>query len=341
MGKILSIIIPSYNMEGYLGKCLSSLMCGNIDKLDIIIVNDGSKDKTAEIATGFVNKHPRSISLIDKPNGNYGSCINAALKVAQGKYVKVLDADDSFTTGVLDMYIDYLSTINSDLAISDYCRVTPAGKERNIRFNNIDSYKETPFRQAVQFLQKESFSMHAVAYKTDLLRRIDYRQTEGVSYTDMEWMFLPMTQVNTLSYFPHVLYRYLIGREGQTVSTALSIKAVNQTATVVESMLEKYAHAKDSLPEIHRKYLEARLRLKTPSIYRIYLLKQSDSALYPDLHRFDQVLQRTYPRLYSDLDRENIKGIPFHFITHWRKHYEGAKTLPILSLLSRIYNAIF
>lgn len=341
MNKILSIIVPSYNMEDYLNNCLSSLVCRNIDKLDIIIVNDGSKDRTAEIGASFVDRHPNSATLIDKTNGNYGSCINEALKVSKGKYVKVLDADDSFSSESIDKYIDFLSTIDSDIVVSDYCRVSPEGKEEPISFNALQPYKETLFEAAFPFLKQEVFGMHAVAYKTDILRRISYRQTEGISYTDMEWMFLPITQVYTLSYFPHILYRYLIGREGQTVSTTVSIKSIKQTAIVVMSMLENYARVKDQLSATHREYLENRLRIKTPSIYRIYIIKQPDYSLYPDLKHFDEKLRNCYPQLYDDMEKENLKVIPFRFIKYWRKHYNGSSKITLLSILSRTYARFF
>ena len=88
--KTLSIIIPAYNMELYLRKCLNSLIIDrNFDLLDIIIVNDGSKDGTLEIAKEYECKYPSVCRVIDKPNGNYGSCVNIGLKNAIGKYVKL------------------------------------------------------------------------------------------------------------------------------------------------------------------------------------------------------------------------------------------------------------
>ena len=94
--KILSIIVPSYNMEAYLPKCLRGLVIDDkelLGKLDVIVVNDGSKDRTSEIAHSFETKYPGVFRVIDKTNGHYGSCINAALPVAEGEYVKILDAD--------------------------------------------------------------------------------------------------------------------------------------------------------------------------------------------------------------------------------------------------------
>lgn len=115
-------------MDKYLSKCLDSLLIPSIDKLDIIVVNDGSKDRSSEIAHSYVEKYPDSIRVIDKENGNYGSCINATLTTIRGKYVKILDADDSFNTTNFEEFIIQISKINADLVLSNYEKVD----EKNI-----------------------------------------------------------------------------------------------------------------------------------------------------------------------------------------------------------------
>ena len=91
----MSICIPSYNMEQYLSRCVDSMLVDEVlDQLEIIIVNDGSKDGTLAIANDYKQRYPQSVVVIDKPNGHYGSCINASLKVATGKYFRIVDADD-------------------------------------------------------------------------------------------------------------------------------------------------------------------------------------------------------------------------------------------------------
>ncbi len=94
--RLLSVIIPSYNTEIYLARCLDSLLYHSdiLKQLDIIVVNDGSKDHTSEIAQEYQAKFPDTITVINKENGGHGSTINAGIKVAQGKYLKVLDSDD-------------------------------------------------------------------------------------------------------------------------------------------------------------------------------------------------------------------------------------------------------
>ena len=96
MEKVLSIIIPTYNMENYLHKCLDSLLVEDKnlrDALEVLVIIDGSKDRSSEIGHEYEEKYPGVFRVIDKENGNYGSCINRGLKEATGKYVKILDAN--------------------------------------------------------------------------------------------------------------------------------------------------------------------------------------------------------------------------------------------------------
>ena len=95
--KLLTVIVPSYNMEKYLLKCLGSLIVAPelMERIEVIVVNDGSTDRTSEIAHSFEVKFPGVFRVIDKENGHYGSCVNAGLKMASGVFAKILDADDS------------------------------------------------------------------------------------------------------------------------------------------------------------------------------------------------------------------------------------------------------
>ena len=106
MKKNLTISIAAYNVENYLEKTLDSLIIDNLDKLEVLIVNDGSKDNTKKIAQKYCKKYPNSIKLIDKENGGYGSTINAGIKEATGKYFKQLDGDDWYNTENLNRLVE-------------------------------------------------------------------------------------------------------------------------------------------------------------------------------------------------------------------------------------------
>ena len=99
MAKILTVVIPTYNMEKYLDRCLTSLIVTNndlLERLEVIVVIDGAKDRSSEIAHSYQIRYPQTFIVIDKENGNYGSCVNRGVAEATGKYIKILDADDWF-----------------------------------------------------------------------------------------------------------------------------------------------------------------------------------------------------------------------------------------------------
>ena len=91
--KYLSFVVPSYNASKYLDKVIPSLLVGG-DDVEIIVVNDGSKDNTLEIAKRYEELYPNIVKAIDKENGGHGSTINKALEIATGLYFKCVDADD-------------------------------------------------------------------------------------------------------------------------------------------------------------------------------------------------------------------------------------------------------
>ena len=119
MNKILSVVVPTYNVKNYLDRCLLSLTADEhtLRDLDIIIVNDGSLDSSLEIAKRYEKKYSESITVIDKENGGHGSTINTGLKYAIGKYFRVLDSDDwvntlDFKPFIKDLknFVDYFDT---------------------------------------------------------------------------------------------------------------------------------------------------------------------------------------------------------------------------------------
>lgn len=117
--KILSVIIPSYNSKPYLDKCLGSLVVPELmDKIDVIVVNDGSTDGSESICEEYIEKYPDSYSLINKENGGHGSAINAGAEKARGRYMKVLDADDWFLTESIPEFIGKLENASADVVLT-------------------------------------------------------------------------------------------------------------------------------------------------------------------------------------------------------------------------------
>ncbi|WP_290744701.1 glycosyltransferase family 2 protein [Fibrobacter sp. UBA4309] len=313
MRKSLTIIIPTYNMERYLEKCLSSLVADEktMESLEALVVIDGATDGSEAIAQKFQAQHPETFRVISKENGNYGSCINRGLQEASGKYVKILDADDSFDTASLEKLVDFLGRTDVDLVITDYRKVGEDGNVLDTPHFYTTAGKDLAF-SAIK--PKLSMEMHMVTYKTENLRHIGYRQTEKVSYTDQEWIFAPMISVSTLQYLDIVLYNYLWGREGQTMDPAVAAKSQAQLMKVCMAM----AHTFESLDtdSIHRAYLQERLHKNLLRIYRNFLLRCIVSDISP-LVDFDAELMHASPTMYKVTGSYMLNHV-FPYVKLWR-----------------------
>lgn len=319
-------------MQAYLPLCLQSLMCKNRDVLEIIVVNDGSKDNTLKIANQFAKDYPTIIKVIDKFNGNYGSCINRGLKEASGKYVKILDADDCFDTESLDKYIEELTKTKAELVINDFVKVW-SDKEKQIT-SSLQSDSDLDFINVCnQNKHLWNIQMHQVCYLRTMLLNICYHQTEGISYTDQEWTFAPLSAVRTVKYIPVPLYRYTLGREGQSVSAQFGYKHFGDNITCTSTMLREMSQMKD-LPKSIYQLLQYKLFRRCKYIYRTYLLKLNTND-FTHLKELDAEILRCNPQLYHNLGKLMLSTplLCIRFISLWRKNPNNR----ILSTAIKIY----
>lgn len=318
MEKILSIIIPTYNMEKYLRKCLDSLIVSdeNMELLEVLVINDGSKDSSSEIAHEYENEYPDTFRVIDKENGNYGSCINRGIREAVGKYVKVLDADDYFDPDAFSSLLKTLQSYDVDLIVSEFQQVFVDGSIKphvhNFPPNQILKFKDYFLANDFRFLQ-----MHAVTYKLKNIKDIGYVQTEGISYTDTQWTFLPMISVDSFIYIPNIVYNYLLGREGQTMDKEIVKKQINQQMQMTLDRISMY-EKNNIIDNYCEAYFWGRLYISLKYIYSFYLL---DNMSLDSLITFDDEFKKRSRYLYSKANSIAIfEKIPFKFIKYWRNH---------------------
>ena len=277
--KLLSIIIPAYNMEAYLSQCIESILrTPSLAAVEVIIVNDGSKDKTLRIANQYAERHSDTIRIIDKPNGNYGSTINAALPTAKGKFVKILDADDTFSSSHLAEFLTFLDRMQGvDMVVTPF---TEVNKQREHRVDyNLYSRKVYEYGKIYDVEQIfgdgaiRFFMMHGVCYRTELLRQMNYRQSEGISYTDQEWVFYPLFNVKSIAFADIPLYRYNTSREGQTMEVGVQLRSLSQLIAVTEAIARYFASNSNSIESTTRtNFLRNIVADRIRIVYRKYLL---------------------------------------------------------------------
>lgn len=319
--KLLSIIIPTYNMQAYLDRCLHSLVCDEVrDELEVLVVIDGATDNSSAIAHGYAERHPHIFRVIDKENGNYGSCVNRGLREATGRYIRVLDADDYVRTEAFARYFNELRSVDADFVLSDYTYVY----EGSQRPKHITLGMTPRIVQQVADTALPDFSMHGLTYRRQLLLDIRYRQTEGISYTDMEWIFIPLFHVRTVAYLPCDVYQYLLGRAGQTVDPSLRSRVMRQCMTVASSMLRAYEAAPlASLPATLSRFQRQRLFMAVSGTYKDSLIYAAPEVFDAQLmNEFDALVRRCAPDIYDELPRRKAYNrfgfYPLNHIRLWR-----------------------
>jgi glycosyltransferase involved in cell wall biosynthesis len=316
--KVLSIIIPMYNMENYIGKCLQSLLdipteC--LESIDIIVVNDGSKDQSLRIATSYQKKYPEVIRVIDKENGNYGSCINAGLAKALGTYVKVLDSDDYFSSVGLSAILEKISSIPvMDMIITDFDIINTNDEITNHVSFHLKKEKCLLFNDIWKKIS--DIQMHAIIYRTELFKEINYHQTEGISYTDQEWCYYPMVKIQTVYYVNNVLYKYLLGREGQTMSENVLKKKISNLEIVANKMLKHFSLLdKNKLSRERYLLLRKRILVRYKDIYRLYLIgfkkEEFDAKAFDELDSFVKQNKDIYSLLGLTCVYKKVMPIPY------------------------------
>lgn len=318
MEKILSVIIPTYNMERYLDKCLESLIIDKgMELLEVLVINDGSKDKSVSIARNYQEKYPDTFRVIDKENGNYGSCINRGLKEATGKYVKILDADDYYNNDSLKDFMALLQKNDVDIVFNDYTVVDENGKELYHLSFNLPDGKVFNIKDTLRRDEYQKVRMHSVTYRRCILIDMDYVQTEKISYTDQEWIFTPLTKVKTSIYFDKVLYCYLYGRQGQSMSKEKINKNIAQLEQVVYSLTEKYEKYAKTGDAFSKEYMSVKLSDQLRTVFNMYL--ENRSLDIEGLERFDNRIREISKTAYGAAERFTVNH-GFHYVKYLREH---------------------
>ena len=325
MDKLLTIVVPTYNMQDYLNRCLESLVIepSLMEQLEVLVVNDGSKDNSSAIAHGYETKFPSTFRVIDKENGNYGSCVNRGLAEAQGKYIKVLDADDWFDSNEFERYLKALGGIEVDLVLSSFNMVKiDSSGEINVTYTykpNVEVLKVGNLQQ-MDFDKLGAWLMHAITYRVQLLRSINYYQTEGISYTDTEWIYLPLYAVKTFTYIDAVVYQYLRGRIGQTVDTEVLIKSVDQHDKVVRRLIE-HADTIDNNCGFGKKAIEWEIAQLVEMIYQTRLVKQKKTQFdNVKMRDFDDFILNHRKALWDAMGQLKMNHTHIRYVKYWRKH---------------------
>lgn len=316
MKKLLSIAVPCYNSEAYMKRCIESLLPGG-EEVEIIIVNDGSSDKTAEIAEEYVTKYPSICRAVHQENGGHGEAVNTGLRNAAGIFFKVVDSDDRVNK---DAYFKLLQimrdTVDSDhqldMLVSNYVYdKLGATRKKVMKYGNVlpkDQY--FTWEDIGSFRKDQYILMHSVIYRTELLREAGMVLPKHTFYVDNIFVFQPLPSVQVMYYTDVNFYWYFIGREDQSVNESIMVKRIDQQLRVNKLLIDYYKP--DEIKEKKcRKYMENYLEIITTVSSVMSILADSEEVLEKkrDLWNY---LKEADLQLYKKI-RYSVLGIWMNF----------------------------
>lgn len=302
MKKLLTFSIAAYNVEKYLEKLLKSILCvSNAELVEILVVSDGSKDHTVQIAKEYETNYPGIVRLIDKENGGHGSTINRGIKEAKGIYFKAIDGDDWVDSDALEKLLNCLPKIDSDLVLMDYKTCYEGGEDVLERTAKLEPLKTLDFDSVISTLDYMRY--HAVIYRTKMLQDNKIRLDEHCFYVDSEFMLFTIPYIRTITYVPYPLYCYRIGLGEQSVSAAGRRKHITDGDRVEESLLKFYRKLPNTISQGRKEYIENGIAAHCTFHINSLMMCEESKENKRKIVASDQRVKKTSVQIYNDMNK--------------------------------------
>ncbi len=317
---VVSFIIPCYNVAHCVAHCLDSILQADIlDSIEVLVVNDGSKDNTLSILQQYEMRYPHVVRLLDKPNGGWGTAINMAVREAKGKYLKEVDADDWVDCDQLKSYIAALSTQDSDYIATEYTEY----------FKATDQYEHRTYRQEIynkpltlnDFWEHHptawAFPIHAITYKTQLLHDIDFHVGDRY-YGDIEYNLYPLPYVQTICVLPINITIYFRGSDEQSTSTKGYARHYKDYIQMSRRITRFFLQTPQVQANLYH-FIESTVKGSAMRSYHLMmspLYAGKAEGVKSELRRYDRWLKETAPEIYRHCGRQRKHGIAY--VRIWR-----------------------
>lgn len=319
--KTLTFLVPCYNVAGCVGHCVDSMLVdGILDDIEILLINDGSKDNTLDILREYEHKYPKVVRVLDKPNGGWGTAINLGIREAQGKYLKEVDADDWVSSENIKEYIDFLKVNEIDYIATDYTEYFKADD----KYVHHSYHKEIYNRPMSlnDFWRDHSlawdFPIHAITYRTQVLRDNDIKVGDRY-YGDIEYNLYPLPYVQTICVLPFNVTVYFRGSDEQSTSTVGYAKHYKDYAAMSQRITKFFLNVPKTLHPNLYKFIEETVRgtiVKTYHLMMSPIYAGKTENIKTELKKYDKWLKETDKELYKYCGKQRKHGISF--IRFWR-----------------------
>lgn len=243
--KLLSVVIPCYNSQEYMRYCIESLLPGG-ENVELLIVDDGSTDKTAEIADEYAKRYPAMVKVIHQENGGHGEAVNAGIRNSSGLYFKVVDSDDWVDTRAYMKILKALKDFEAEKKTVDMIISNFVYEKEGARYKKVMKYDNVlPEGMAFAWEDIKNFHtgqyilMHSVIYRTQILRDCGLKLPKHTFYVDNLFVYVPLEHVKRIFYINVDFYRYFIGRQDQSVNENVMIRRIDQQIKVNKLMIDQ------------------------------------------------------------------------------------------------------
>lgn len=239
MEKLLSVIVPSYNAQKFLVKAMSAICSIDDPRLEVLIVNDGSKDETAQVAQRYEDLYPNCIKAINQPNKGHGGAVNTGMEAAKGRYLKVLDADDWFDKDSLQEVLDTLQLLEVrnqpvDVFFTNYVyEMEGQGPVKTVAYRQVfPQYEVFEWQDTRPMPTGKYIMMHSIIYRTEFVRSVGLKLPEHTFYVDNLFVYQPLLYAKTMYYLDTDFYRYYVGRDDQSINEKVMMGRIDQQLRV-------------------------------------------------------------------------------------------------------------
>lgn len=327
--KILTVLIPAYNIEQTIDELIFTLTDYTIlQDIEILIVNDGSHDKTLEKGLIYEKKFPDTVKVINKKNGGHGSTINKGIELALGRYFKVIDGDDWVDTQSFVKLVSYLKSLDVDMVINPFDKVNNVTKQKErydykgIEFNHVYSIEEA-YSKSNCFI-----GMHSITYRTQILRSNKIHIDEDRFYVDLEYDLFPVPYLNSIVFLSDSIYQYRCFTVYQSVSTINFQKNRKMHLEVLSSLLYFYGDFCKNLNKVRKDYILNRIGSMIVTQYFIYLTMPISFSTKSELIEFNKEIMK------QNVDVKN--AVHSNIVTYLQK--SKFSLYPLLSLYLKLKN---
>ena len=302
--RILTIAVPIFNMEWCLDKNLATYDDPRLmDRVEVICLNNASEDGSKAIIQKYVTARPEIFRLMDRSSRGYGSSINAALAAAQGKYFRIVDADDWVNTEDLVKLADALETCEADVVLTDYQIVDmQTGQMTPVRAGDMGALYGAAYTE-FDILRETYPMIHATTYRTELLLKNGFAMQDNTFFVDEEYMLLPMLHAKSVLFFDLDIYRYMVANPGQSTSPGNRSRLQDHQERVIRRIVDEYLDTRTQDPDNKAlSYVQFRImRLLGDRFVILLIYVENREKGYTLAKEWQDYISNTLPNLWPEV----------------------------------------